>query len=50
MESYALAARPNGAGPLRVLLTVRLPILLPAVHRGVDPASDSMPIGPKSGS
>ncbi len=34
MEDYAHAARLNGAGPLRVLLTVRLPMLLPAVLSG----------------
>lgn len=34
MEDFAHAARLNGAGPLRVLLTVRLPMLLPAVLSG----------------
>jgi len=34
MEDYAHAARLNGAGPLRVLLSVRLPMLLPAVLSG----------------
>ena len=34
MEDYAHAARLSGAGPLRVLLTVRLPMLLPAVLSG----------------
>lgn len=34
MEDYTHAARLNGAGPLRVLLTVRLPMLLPAVLSG----------------
>lgn len=34
MEDYAHAARLNGAGPLRVLMTVRLPMLLPAVLSG----------------
>jgi iron(III) transport system permease protein len=34
MEDYANAARLSGAGPLRVLLTVRLPMLLPAVLSG----------------
>ena len=34
MDDYAHAARLNGAGPLRVLWTVRLPMLLPAVLSG----------------
>ncbi|MBQ2262532.1 MAG: iron ABC transporter permease [Loktanella sp.] len=34
MDDYAHAARLNGAGPLRVLFTVRLPMLLPAVLSG----------------
>jgi iron(III) transport system permease protein len=34
MEDYTHAARLNGAGPMRVLLTVRLPMLLPAVLSG----------------
>jgi iron(III) transport system permease protein len=34
MEDYAHAARLNGAGPLRVLWSVRLPMLMPAVLSG----------------
>ena len=34
MEDFTHAAKLNGAGPLRVLLTVRLPMLLPAVLSG----------------
>ncbi|MFP4238454.1 MAG: ABC transporter permease [Rhodosalinus sp.] len=34
MDDYVHAARLNGAGPLRVLWTVRLPMLLPAVLSG----------------
>ncbi|WP_322895315.1 MULTISPECIES: ABC transporter permease [unclassified Yoonia] len=34
MDDYTHAARLNGAGPLRVLWTVRLPMLLPAVLSG----------------
>ncbi len=34
MDDYAHAARLNGAGPLRILFSVRLPMLLPAVLSG----------------